>query len=88
MVAQVILMPYTVQKLHREDDIILFGYRHQTLQAFLAVFPTLQVGHTVPAPGETDQVRQSGLGHHWNNLFITGNQLVMQLRIIEPPIDT
>ena len=57
MVAQVILMTDTVQKLHREDDIILFGYRHQTLQAFLAVFPTLQVGHTVPAPGETDQVR-------------------------------
>ena len=88
MVAQVILMPYTVQKLHREDDIILFGYRHQTFQAFLAVLPPLQVGHTVPAPSETDQVRQPGLGHHRNDLFITGNQLVMQLGIIEPPVDT
>jgi hypothetical protein len=81
-------MPDTVQKFHRQNDIILFSYRHQTLQPFLAVFPTLQVGHTVPATRETDQVRQSGLGHHWNNLFITGNQLVMQLGIIEPPIDT
>ena len=81
-------MPYTVQKLHREDDIILFGYRHQTLQPFFTVFPTLQISYTIPATGKTDQVRQPGLGHHRNDLFITGNQLVMQLGIIEPPVDT
>ena len=87
MIALVILMPYAIEKLHRQHDIVLLCQRHQALQALRTVFPSLQVGQAVAASGETDQIGQSSFGHHRNHFLVAGNQFVMQLRIVETAVD-
>ena len=81
-------MAYTVQQLHRQDHIMFFRQRHQTFQSFLTVFPSLKISQSIPLSGETDQICQSGCRHLGNYRFITGNQFVVQFRIVKSTIDT
>ena len=81
-------MAYTVQQLHRQDHIMFFRQRHQTFQSFLTVFPSLKVSQSIPLSGEADQIRQSGCCHLGNYRFITGNQFVVQFRIVKSTVNT
>ena len=86
MVAQIVLMADTVQKLHGQDDLMLLRQRDKAPQPLLAVLPALQVRCAVTPAGEANQVGQSSVRHHRDHLLITGDQLVMQGRIIETSI--
>ena len=51
-----------------------------------AVFPSLQIGRAVAPSGETDQVFQSRIGHHWDHFLVAYHKFVVQRRIVKSAV--